>query len=203
MMPRAFKKRAHGTDARVMSETAVNHHTDTAARVGDDDTPRLASAPIAAPTLPGPSTPMAPPPSSAPTAAPTMSVAPSGAPDLPMAVPEASAPALPSLPTAAPATPQRVAEMAAEDDGTGSESASGEPSHPMAHLMPAKSKQTEASRRAAEARAAHKKKAKRVKIAVIAGMIAFTALVGPPLFKWLSNAINEAGDTKTVEQPAG
>ena len=187
-----------------MSETAVNHHTDTAASVGDDDTPRLASAPISAPTLPGQSAPMAPPPSFvAPTEAPAMSVAPSGAPDLPMSVPEVDTPALPSLPTVAPATPQRVAEMAADEEGTGSESAPGEPAHPMAHLMPAKSKQTEASRRAAEARAAHKKKAKKVKIAVIAGMIAFTALVGPPLFKWLSNAINEAGDTKTVEQPAG
>jgi hypothetical protein len=72
----------------------------------------------------------------------------------------------------------------------------------MAHLMPTKSMPNEASRRAAEKRAAQKAKSKKVKIGVISGIIVFTAVVGPPLGKWLVDAINEAGDT-TVEQPAG
>jgi hypothetical protein len=71
----------------------------------------------------------------------------------------------------------------------------------MAHLMPTKAMPNEASRHAAEIRAAQKAKSKKVKIGVIAGILVFTGVVGPPLGKWLVDAINEAGDT-TVEQPA-
>lgn len=71
----------------------------------------------------------------------------------------------------------------------------------MAHLMPQRIKPTEASLRAAAQRAARKKKAKRIKIGVLAGFLAIAAIAGPPLGGWLMNAINESGSTKT-EQPA-
>jgi hypothetical protein len=71
----------------------------------------------------------------------------------------------------------------------------------MAHLMPQKSAPSEASRRAAEARAAKKAKAKKVKLAVAAGFLVVAVVVGPPLFKWFNNALNEAGNTST-EEPA-
>ena len=54
---------------------------------------------------------------------------------------------------------------------------------------------------AAEQRAAQKAKSKKIKIGVISGIIVVTAVVGPPLGKWLVDAINEVGAT-TVEQPA-
>jgi hypothetical protein len=73
--------------------------------------------------------------------------------------------------------------------------------HPMAHLMPTKSVATEASRRAAKARAAKKAKARKIKIGVAVGAIAVGAVVGPPAGKWLVNAINESGSTKTEQNP--
>ena len=78
----------------------------------------------------------------------------------------------------------------------------------MAHLMPEKTGPSEASRRAAEARAVKKKKAKKVKIIVGVCALAFTVVVGPPLAKWTMNAINEAGNvhkdepSAPAEQPA-
>lgn len=71
----------------------------------------------------------------------------------------------------------------------------------MAHLMGAKKSPSEASRKAAEIRAAKKAKARKIKIGVAIGAIVFAVAVGPPLFRWLSNALDEAGDTST-EQPA-
>lgn len=75
--------------------------------------------------------------------------------------------------------------------------------HPMAHLMPEKVVPSESSIRAAETRAARKAKAKRTKMIVAGCMLVFTAVVGPPFWKWLTNALNEAGSTKpAVEEPA-
>jgi hypothetical protein len=72
----------------------------------------------------------------------------------------------------------------------------------MAHLMPEKSKPTEASLRAAQLRAEKKAKARRTKIIVGIVMLAIAAVVGPPAFRWLADAVNEAGSTKTDEEPA-
>ena len=76
-----------------------------------------------------------------------------------------------------------------------------EPVHPMAHLMPEKTAPTEASLKAAAIRAARKKKAKRIKLGVAAGFLVVAVVVGPPLWSWLTNAINESGGAST-EQPA-
>ena len=102
---------------------------------------------------------------------------------------------LPTLPQTGPAV--SVFETADEltDTAPGMRWAIGE--HPMAHLMPARSKPTEASIKAAELRAAKKSKAKKVKILVAIGALVVTALVGPPAVSWLTGAINEAGDTST------
>ena len=71
--------------------------------------------------------------------------------------------------------------------------------HPMAHLMPEKIKPSEASLRAAELRAAKKKKARKINIVATVVLLAVAAVVGPPLGRWLVDAINEAGSTKTDE----
>ena len=108
---------------------------------------------------------------------------------------DGSTPTLPTLPVAAPTPPTPISESGVE--------ASSEPRHPMAHLMPEKVGPSEASRRAAEARAA---KAKKAKIIVWSCVLVLTVVVGPPLAKWTVNAINEAGNMKKdepVEQPAG
>jgi hypothetical protein len=103
----------------------------------------------------------------------------------------------PSLPTAAPKAPAPAA------DGE----ASGEPRHPMAHLMPDQGPKSDSQVWAAQVRAAKKAKARRIKI--IAGVIflAISAVVGPPLVKWLVDAINESGTSPktpaaTVPAPA-
>ena len=73
----------------------------------------------------------------------------------------------------------------------------------MAHLMPQKSPSSEASRRAAEARAAQKAKSKKIKIGLAVGAVIFAVVVGPPFFRWFSNALDDAGKTgTTVEEPA-
>jgi hypothetical protein len=78
----------------------------------------------------------------------------------------------------------------------------GEPVHPMAHLMPTKqSGPSEASRRAAEQRAISKAKAKKVKIGVISGILVVTAVVGPPLSRWVVDAVNDAGKPSTAVDP--
>jgi len=172
-----------------MSDTVVNASPASpapAATTGlllDGDPPRLGTA-QPAPEMPN-----------LPTAAPviTPSTAPE-MPNLPTAAPVITPGSTPSLPTPAPAA-------APTNDSPSNDSAPTTGEHPMAHLMPSKTMPTEASRRAAEQRAAQKAKSKKIKIGVISGIIVVTAVVGPPLGKWLVDAINEVGAT-TVEQPA-
>ena len=109
------------------------------------------------------------------------------------------APVLPSPGAHAAPAPAMPAPDGSSDEGDTSAGAAGD--HPMAHLMQPKTAASEASRRAAEARAIKKKQAKKVKYTVIACMLVFTVAVGPPLFNWLSNAINEAG-TSQPDDPA-
>jgi hypothetical protein len=178
-----------------MSDIVVNDPpaggapADTSGFFLDGDAPRLASAPTIATPHSERVKPMSP-------AAPTAPTLPAGAPTLPVVSPVLSSPATPLLPS-----PTTVAEQAGTP-GDVPATADAEPEHPMAHLMPTKMMPNEASRRAAEKRAAHKAKGKKVKIGVISGMLIFTAVVGPPLGKWLVDAVNEAGDTSTVEEPA-
>lgn len=153
--------------------------TDTNGFFLDGETPRLGSAPTFATPVLGR---MA-------DAEPASAVLLSGAPTLPVVSPVLTSPTMPSFP---------IADGPADHAPSQNDDPAAEPEHPMAHLMPSKSRPTEASRRAAEIRAAQKTKAKKVKIGVIAGMMVFTAVVGPPLGKWLVNAINDAGDTSTV-----
>lgn len=187
-MPGSFKKGARRADAVTVSDTVVNETTN--ALLLDGEAPRLG-------TSSGPMLPNVPPPSA-------FTNIDSG-PALPVVSPvlaDGSTPALPTLPVAAPPTPATV-ELESTDEAD-----SDEPRHPMAHLMPQKIKPTEASLRAAEARAIKKKKAKKVKIIVGSCALVVTALLGPPLVKWTVNAVNEAGSTKKdeptqpVEQPA-
>ncbi len=103
----------------------------------------------------------------------------------------------PSLPTSAPKAP---AAPSADTPSTGDQSE--QPAHPMAHLMPGKTQQNESSVWAAQLRAAKKKKARRIKIIAAVVFLAIAALVGPPLGKWLVNAINESGKTSTDEPAA-
>lgn len=100
-----------------------------------------------------------------------------------------------------PSVDLMAAAAAAAEQADAAAATSDEPRHPMAHLMPQKSKPTEASLRAAEARAAKKKKARKIKIAVLVGFLGVGVLVGPSIGKWFMNAINDAGKTKT-EEPA-
>ncbi|MEO6570730.1 MAG: hypothetical protein ABIO83_04225 [Ilumatobacteraceae bacterium] len=108
---------------------------------------------------------------------------------------------LPTLPDVRPAANTAPVEVA--DPNAAPAEPGSAPEHPMAHLMPSKSKRNEASRKAAEIRAAQRAKARRTKWSIIAAMLVFTALVGPPTGKWLIDAINEAGSTSTVDEPAG
>ena len=193
-MPRefSFKYDRPNTDDVVMSDIVVNDPpaggapAETNGMFLDGDAPRLASAPTIATPHSERIKPMSP-------VAPTAPTLPADAPTLPVISPVLSSPATPLLPS-----PTTVAEQASTPDAD----ADAEPEHPMAHLMPTRTMPTEASRRAAEKRAAHKAKGKKVKIGVISGMLIFTAVVGPPLGKWLVDAVNEAGDTSTVEEPA-
>ncbi len=190
-----------GTDASDMSDTAVatgnspgldrdqtteadssEHSADHARFFLDGEVPRLATGPTAgvAPDKRERSTPI--------------SVPPVGS------TPTPSLPSLPTLPVISPVLsshaalahgPAGIADHVSDDAVEVSTPAR----HPMAHLMPEKMAPSEASRRAAEARAAHKKKAKRTKLIVIGCMLVFTAVAGPPLWKWLTNALDEAGTT--------
>ena len=202
-MPGPLKIRAVDSDAIGMTDTAVTP-------ANDDPTPPPPAAPNVpdgffldgdAPRLGG--TPAAVPPRMEPVADDTtdhasgMAPAPAGEP-VAMAAPDVAASDLPSLPTAPPPTPATVEEppvAAAEDHGATDAPAE----HPMAHMMPPKSKPSEAQKRAAEMRAAKKAKGKKIKIGVAIGALAIGALAGPPLVSWLSDALNEAGDTSTEE----
>ena len=178
-MPGRFKIGAQRTDAVNVSETVVNETTN--AFLLDGDAPRLGTT--SAPILPN-----VPPASSfgSVDSGPTLPV-------VSQVLTDGSAPTLPTLPVSAPTPPAPASsESAPEPLGT-------EPRHPMAHLMPEKIKPSEASLRAAEARAVKKKKAKKVKIIVGVCALAVTAVVGPPLAKWTIDAINEAGKVSTDE----
>jgi hypothetical protein len=187
-MPGPFKIGAPRTDAVSVSETVVNETTN--GLLIDGEAPRLGTS--SAPMLPNV------PPASAfnnVDSGPTLPV-------VSQVLTDGSAPTLPTLPVASPAAPMTAEAAPVEAD-------SGEPRHPMAHLMPEKMKPSEASLRAAEARAVKKKKAKKVKIIVGVCALAVTVVVGPPLAKWTINAINEAGSTQEdepaeapAEQPA-
>jgi hypothetical protein len=96
----------------------------------------------------------------------------------------------PSLPTAAAKAPAPFV------DGDQAE----EPRHPMAHLMPEQGPKSDSQVWAAQVRAAKKAKARKMKAIAAVVFIAIAAIVGPPLGKWLVNAINESG--KTGESPA-
>lgn len=224
-MPRQLKIRTTGTDARAMSETALtppNEMTPPFTPEGmilDGDAPRLGSAPMAAPAPMGgtgtPVTndsaasplPVVSPVLSDPDAPMHTSAEAAPAPALPSLVPAEAAPALaeaapavpslPTLPTAAPAAP---AGDPSEVDETAAP-AQGDAEHPMAHLMGGKSAPSEASRRAAEVRAAKKAKAKKVKTLVAIGAVVVSAAAGPPLWSWFTNALDEAGDT-SYDEPA-
>ena len=104
---------------------------------------------------------------------------------------------LPTLPTAPAAATPMIVEDTEEATTEEAPAADGEPEHPMAHLMPKKSKPTEASIRAAEQRAIKKAKAKKIKIGVAVGALVVSALAGPPFVSWLTNAIDESGSTST------
>ncbi len=194
-MPAGFKNGAWDTDARHMSETTLNDQPATPSFMLDGEAPRLASAPL---QMPSPTMAPAPAPDAAQLAAPQLAAPPPGAPAMAPALPSPMLPST-SAPQAAVTLPTPAPPVPTSSDTAGD--ADAQPAHPMAHLMPAKSKATEASRRAAEARAAKKAKAKKIKIATVAVFLVVAAVVGPPLFRWLSDAINQAGDTST-EQPA-
>ena len=72
----------------------------------------------------------------------------------------------------------------------------------MAHLMPARPAPSDAALRAAEKRAEMKRRAKRRKIVAIVVVLAAIGVGGPPLYAWVSDAINESGST-SVDEPAG
>jgi hypothetical protein len=161
----------------------------------DGDIPRLANAPSAAP-----------PPSARSEFRPL-----AGLPDSDSIVDLPPPPPSPVLPLISPVLTSSAghANAPAASAGAGSTDHQGEstpappPRHPMAHLMPDKVVPSESSIRAAQTRAARKAKAKRTKLIVAACMLVFTAVVGPPFWKWLTNALNEAGSTKpAAEQPA-
>ena len=169
-----------------MSDTVVNNSAngvpaDTSGFFLDGEAPRLGAAPvIAAP--PGERMPM------------TQAPAPvllTDMPTLPVVSPVLTSPKAGALPGAG--------AVANPDAGEGG---APTPEHPMAHLMPSKSMPSEAGRRAAEIRAVRKAKAKKIKIGMIAGFLLFTVVVGPPLGRWLVNAINESGNTTTVDDTA-
>lgn len=160
--------------------------TEPAPMVGTGPTLPTATEPVL-PTLPAANAaPVATPPAPA-TVAPARQFAPD--PDLDVA-------SLPTLPQAGPVVSvfESIDELT---DQVVAADAAPTGKHPMAHLMPARSKPTEASIKAAEIRATKKAKAKKVKILVVIGALIVTALVGPPFVSWLTGAINEAGDTST------
>jgi hypothetical protein len=221
-MPHRLKIRTAGTDAGSMSETALTPPNETPTTTHeslllDGDAPRLGSTPLAAPApMGGAGTPVVNDTPAAPTlpvvspvltdpSAPMQSgtdvFADMPAPAIPAAAaPAIPAPELPTLPAAAPAVPTSAAPQL--DDTAGkSTSDMADAEHPMAHLMGGPTQVSQASQRAAELRAAKKAKAKKLKIGFAIGAVVVTAAVGPPLWSWFTDALNEAGNTST-EAPA-
>lgn len=115
--------------------------------------------------------------------------------------PVADAPMLPTVaaPTPIPVVaPVTVPVHAAEPDTDVAPSAPTN-AHPMAHLMPEKAAVSEASKRAAEIRAAKKAKARKIKIGAALAALVVAVLAGPPLVGWVSDALDDAGSTTTVD----
>lgn len=166
-------------------------------------------APTMAPPV-GPANPQGPSPLlSAPGSAPLLgSTEPSHLPTLPttdspvVPMPAADAPSLPSAvpPAPAPAPAARPSDdlFPAEPDVAPASTAVAN-AHPMAHLMPEKTAVSEASKRAAEIRAAKKAKARKIKIGAALVALVVAVLAGPPLASWVSDALNDAGST-TVDE---
>lgn len=219
-MPHRLKIRTAGTDARGMSETALTPTDETptiapASMLLDSDAPRLGSVPLTVPTpigggLPSatdvvhdatpvlvPSAPGTPPVLGTPAVQAENGGDVFGT-DLP--APSIPAPALPTLPAAGPVIPSSAAQL---DEGADAEPAAVTTGseHPMAHLMGGATKVSAASQRAAEIRAAKKAKAKKMKIGFVIGALVFAAVVGPPVWSWFTNALDESGTTST-EEPA-
>lgn len=221
-MPHRLKIRTAGTDAGAMSETALTPPDETPTTTHqslllDAEAPRLGSTPLAAPAPMGgagtpvvndtpaaPSLPVVSPVLTDPTApmqCGTDVFADMPAPIIPAAAaPSIPAPALPTLPVAAPAVPTSAAPQPDDTDDAPTAGAAGA-EHPMAHLMGGKTQVSQASQRAAELRAAKKAKAKKMKIGFAIGALVVSAVVGPPLWSWFTNALNETGTTST-EEPA-
>jgi hypothetical protein len=199
--PQTFKERRPSTDVPMMNETELSPAPSASTE---------AEAPVSAPSLPAPNAephraaPMLP--NLPPVAAPVLDAAPA----LPLVSPVLSddAPMLPTLPTLPSpqllpdpsvgtphvdmhVPPALIDEVVAE--------APGERRHPMAHRMPEMTKPSEAALRAAELRAARKRKSKRTKIIVGIVVLAVGGVGGPPLARWTIDAINESGSTKTDE----
>jgi hypothetical protein len=147
----------------------------------------MLNAPGSAPVLCAPELPSLP-------TVPTTMHQPVPTPVAPAPIVSATAADLPTLPAVSAAAHRAAADT---DETAEPMPATTTGEHPMAHLMPEKSAPSEASRRAAEARAAKKAKARKIKIGVALGTIAVSAIVGPPLGKWFVSAINEAGSTST------
>lgn len=188
-MPDGFKNVRRGTDAADMSDTATPGTLDSF--LLDGEAPRLGSAPVLPPAQP-----------TALLEAPIGQAGICVPPPLDGAAPTLPTPSLPTpaLPTTAPAAPHGAAATAPSDSSAPAPAA--EPRHPMAHLMPAKSQPSETSAWAAEIRAKQKAKARRTKIIMAVVFLAVCGVVGPPLGKWLVNAINESGSTKSDEPAA-
>ncbi len=157
--------------------------------------PAAAAPSIPTPTIPAPVLPTAAPvaPAAPPAPAAPAAAAPTAAPSPVFDAGTPSIPA-PSLPTAAPTPPPAPAtETAATTAGDGE--------HPMAHMMgDTATKPSEASKRAAQLRAEKKAKAKKMKISFAIGAVVVSAVAGPPLWSWFTNALDEAGTS--TEQPA-
>lgn len=163
--------------------------------------PTAPEAATPAPVVPAAAAPSIPAPSIRepvlPTVAPAAPATAPAAPAAPSPVLAEGAPSIPapSLPTAAP-TPPPAPEA---ETTTAPATDSGE--HPMAHLMgDTGSAPNEASKRAAQLRAEKKAKAKKMKIYFAIGAVVVSAVAGPPLWSWFTNALDEVGTS--TEQPA-
>lgn len=106
-------------------------------------------------------------------------------PVLPMPLPTVAPASMPVEPTAE--VPEPVYLAAALD-------AAGAP------LVP--TSQTVAGRKAAELRAARRKRAQRIKIGAALTLLAVGALAGPPLVRWIADEVNGGGEPIAPEAPA-
>ena len=66
----------------------------------------------------------------------------------------------------------------------------------------AESQAKEDKKKASTAKDIQKAKAKKTKIGVISAVVVVSAIVGPPLARWVIDAVNEAGNVSSVVEPA-